>query len=63
MAMRPNYNQQRTERDRAKEQKKRERLQRRGEDAQKRKSEQDHLLRGPSPDSATPPPADTVEKE
>jgi hypothetical protein len=38
MAFRPNYSQQRGDRDRAKEQKKKERLERREEDARKRKS-------------------------
>ncbi len=40
----PNYQQQRGDRNRAKEQKKRERLERREEDARKRKSERDGLL-------------------
>jgi hypothetical protein len=47
MAFRVNYNQQRSDRARAKEQKKRERLARRDEDAQKRKAERDGLLSGP----------------
>ena len=46
MAFRVNYNQQRGDRNRAKEQKKRERLARREEDAQKRKAERDGLLSG-----------------
>lgn len=54
MAFRPNYNQQRADRDRAKAQKKKDRLARREEDSQKRKAEQDGLLRGPSPDGAAP---------
>jgi hypothetical protein len=45
MAFRPNYRQQRGDRDRAKEQKKQERLQRRTEDAERRKAERDGLLR------------------
>ncbi|KAB2876457.1 MAG: hypothetical protein F9K43_01155 [Bauldia sp.] len=39
MAFKPNYQQQRGERNRAKEQKKREKLQRREEDAAKRRAE------------------------
>ncbi len=46
MAFRPNYQQQRGDRNRAKEQKKLERLQRREEEAQKRKAE-----RGDQPES------------
>ena len=46
MAFRVNYNQQRGDRDRAKQQKKKERLARREEDAQKRKAERDGLLGG-----------------
>ncbi len=46
MAFRVNYNQQRSDRERAKEQKKKERLARREEDAQKRKAERDGLLTG-----------------
>jgi hypothetical protein len=45
MAFRPNYQQQRGDRNRAKEQKKQERLRRRTEDAEKRKAERDGLLR------------------
>ena len=41
MAFKPNYNQQRAERNRAKEAKKQEKLQRREEEAAKRKAEQD----------------------
>jgi len=55
MAFRPNYQQQRGDRNRAKEQKKKERLERREEDAQRRKAERDGLL-APSPDSAEQPP-------
>src|SRR3989304_3746306 len=54
MAFKPNYRQQRGERDRAKEQKKRERLRRREEDAEKRKAERDGLL-SPNPDPAAAP--------
>ncbi|MCR4283292.1 MAG: hypothetical protein NUV72_09740 [Bauldia sp.] len=57
MAFRPpNYSQERAERNRAKDRKKVERLQRRTEDAEKRKAERDGLLRG-DPDPAAP--ADT----
>jgi hypothetical protein len=45
----PNYRQQRGDRDRAKEQKKKERLERREEDARRRKAERDALL---GPDAA-----------
>jgi hypothetical protein len=45
MAFRPNYQQQRGDRNRVKEQKKQERLRRRTEDAEKRKAERDGLLR------------------
>ncbi len=61
MAFRPNYNQQRGDRNRAKEQKKKERLDRREEDARKRKAEQDELLRGPSSGPEAPQPAGTGE--
>ena len=45
MAFRPpNYNQQRGDRDRAKERKKQERLERREHDARERKAERDKLL-------------------
>ncbi|MEJ0012646.1 MAG: hypothetical protein WDM94_08460 [Bauldia sp.] len=55
MAFRPNYNQQRGDRDRAKEQKKKERLQRREEDARKRKGELAEGVPGePSADPAVP---------
>ena len=54
MAFRPpNYQQERNDRNRAKDQKKKERLQRRTEDAEKRKAERDGLLRG-DPDPAAP---------
>ena len=46
MAFKPNYQQQRGDRNRAKEEKKKERLARREEDAQRRKAE-----RGEAPDS------------
>ena len=58
MAFRPNYHQERSERNRAKDQKKKERLQRRTEDAEKRKAERDGLLRrdgDPAAPSDTPP--------
>ena len=53
MAFRPNYQQQRGDRNRAKEQKKKERLERREEDAQKRRAERDGLL-GPGAGVETP---------
>jgi len=62
MAFRVNYNQQRGDRNRAKEQKKKERLARREEDAQKRKAERDGLLSG-SDDSAAPAPDTLKESE
>ncbi len=40
MAFKPNYNQQRAERTRAKEQKKQEKLQKRQEESERRKAEQ-----------------------
>jgi hypothetical protein len=46
MAFRVNYNQQRGDRERAKEQKKRERLARREEEGQKRKAEREGMLSG-----------------
>lgn len=52
MAFKPNYQQQRGDRNRAKEQKKQERLKRREEDALKRKSDR------PDADSQTPPTVD-----
>ena len=52
MAFRVNYNQQRGDRTRAKEQKKRERLARREEDAQKRKADRDVAPGGSATDSA-----------
>jgi hypothetical protein len=54
MAFRVNYNQQRGDRDRAKAQKKKERLERREEDAKKRKAERDDFLRGPLPEGEAP---------
>jgi hypothetical protein len=50
MAFRVNYNQQRGDRERAKQQKKKERLARRDEDAQKRRAEREGL--GGSADAA-----------
>jgi hypothetical protein len=55
MAFRVNYNQQRGDRNRAKEQKKRERLARREEDALKRKAERDGLASGDHADGAEAP--------
>jgi hypothetical protein len=55
MAFRPpNYRQQRGDRDRAKQRKKQERLQRRADDAQKRREERDALL-GPASGPDAPP--------
>lgn len=45
MAFRPNYQQQRGDRERAKQQKRQERLQRRNEGSEKRKAEREALLR------------------
>jgi len=54
MAFKPNYQQQRGDRNRAKEQKKLERLQRRDEDAQRRKAERGEV---PASDAVNPAPA------
>jgi hypothetical protein len=54
MAFKPNYNQQRSDRNRAKEQKKLARLQRREEDSTKRRME-----RGDTPSSPEDPPKDS----
>ncbi len=51
MAFRPNYNQQRGDRDRAKAQKKQEKLQQRDEAAAKRRAERDKV---PGTDSEAP---------
>jgi hypothetical protein len=51
MAFKPNYNQQRADRNRTKGQKKQEKLQRREEEAAKRKA-----ARGDVPDNPTPDP-------
>jgi hypothetical protein len=56
MAFRVNYNQQRGDRDRAKEQKKKERLERREEEARKRKAERDALPEGSSSDTESGEP-------
>lgn len=58
MAFKPNYNQQRAERKRAKEAKKEERLQRREADAKKRKADKEAGIMtdlAPAPDSADSP--------
>ena len=60
MAFKPNYQQQRGDRNRAKEQKKKERLERREEDARKRKAERDGLL-GPG-ETAGPDAADDAKE-
>jgi hypothetical protein len=60
MAFRPpNYRQQRGDRDRAKEQKKRERLERREADAQKRREERDGLA-GPEAGISEPATTETA---
>jgi hypothetical protein len=58
MAFRPNYSQQRGDRDRAKQQKRQERLQRRTEGSEKRKAERDALLK---PEGEAPAPASDKE--
>jgi hypothetical protein len=60
MAFRPNYSQQRGDRERAKQQKRQERLQRRAEGSEKRKAERDALLR---PEGETLAPASDKEPE
>ena len=58
MAFRVNYNQQRGDRARVKEEKKKERLARREEDALKRKAERDGMLSGheaAGPETPEPP--------
>jgi hypothetical protein len=50
MAFKPNYQQQRGDRNRAKEEKKKERLARREEDALRRKAEREGLARPDTPD-------------
>ena len=63
MAFRPpNYRQQRGDRDRAKEQKKRERLERREADAEKRRAEREALL-GPDAGFEAPAPEIPTENE
>ncbi len=64
MAFRPNYNQQRGDRDRAKEQKKKERRERREEDARKRKAEQpDGVAVSDSASSEPEAPSGNVENK
>lgn len=62
MPFRPNYSQQRNDRNRAKEQKKQERLQRREEGSRKRKAEQESV-RDPNADAASPGPGANEESE
>lgn len=57
MAFRPNYQQQRGDRNRAKEEKKKERLARREEDAQRRKAERGDAPDSPAPSDEKPPEA------
>jgi hypothetical protein len=52
---RPNYNQQRGDRDRTKERKKQERLERREQDARERKAERERLLDQAPSDPASEP--------
>jgi hypothetical protein len=52
MAFRPNYSQQRGDRERAKQQKRQERLQRRAEGSEKRKAEREAVL-GPEKETTT----------
>jgi hypothetical protein len=63
MAFRVNYNQQRQERERAKEAKKRDRLARREEDAKKRKAEREGLLNSPDAADATSADAPPAKRE
>ena len=55
MAFRPNYSQQRSDRERVKQQKRKERLQRRTEGSEKRKAEREDLLRADGETVAAPP--------
>lgn len=61
MAFKPNYNQQRAERNRLKEQKKQEKLQRRQEESDRRKSERgpDDIDGADAVDGGPPPDADS----
>jgi hypothetical protein len=60
MAFKPNYQQQRGDRNRAKEQKKQERLRRRTEDAERRKAEREGV---PGPDGETAAPETPEESD
>lgn len=55
MAFRPNYSQQRSDRERVKQQKRKERLQRRTEGSEKRKAEREGLLHADGETVAAPP--------
>ena len=55
MAFKPNYNQQRSERNRIKEAKKQEKLQKREEDAAKRKAARGDVEGDPTPEAGKPP--------
>ena len=57
MAFKPNYQQQRGDRNRAKEEKKKERLARRAEDAERRKAERGGAPDSPAPTDEKPPEA------
>ena len=63
MAFRVNYNQQRGDRERAKEQKKRERLASREQESLKRKAERDGLIGGPGDADGADAPAAPAAKE
>ena len=63
MAFRVNYNQQRGDRERAKEQKKRERLASREQESLKRKAERDGLLGGAGDADGADAPASDAPKE
>ena len=55
MAFKPNYNQERSERNRIKEAKKQEKLQKREEDAAKRKAARGDTVGDPTPEAGKPP--------
>ncbi|WP_448191741.1 hypothetical protein [Azospirillum sp. sgz301742] len=59
MAFKPNYNQQRAERNRAKEAKKQEKLQRREEEAARRKADPDGTEPAGEPDAEAGDPENT----
>jgi hypothetical protein len=59
----PNYRQQRGDRDRAKDQKRKERLERREADAQKRRAEREALIAGEPEQQATGTPEAAPQSE